>query len=51
MEHVQRGDEELVGVLLLVAGQMAGVRPHQVEELEGNVGRTLSRVELGKEKI
>ena len=49
MQHVQGRNEELVGVLLLVAGQVAGMRPHQVEELEGNMGRALTRVELGGE--
>ena len=38
VQHVQRGDEELVGVLLLVAGQVAGVRPHQVQQAERDVG-------------
>ena len=46
VQHVQCGDEELVGVLLLVAGQVAGVRPHQVQQAEGDVGRAVSRVEL-----
>ena len=46
VQHVQRGDEELVCVLLLVAGQVFGVGPHQVQQPEGNVGRPVSGVEL-----
>ena len=46
VQHVQRRDEELVGVLLLVAGQVACVGPHQVQQAEGNVGRAVARVEL-----
>lgn len=33
MEDVQCGDEKFVSILLLVASQMSGVRPDQVEEL------------------
>lgn len=47
VQHVQRGDEELVGVLLLVACQVTRVSPHQVQQPEGNVGRPVARVELG----
>lgn len=47
VQHVQRGDEELVGVLLLVACQVTCVSPHQVQQPEGNVGRPVARVELG----
>ena len=32
MEDVERGDEELVRVLLFVARQVACVRPHQVQQ-------------------
>lgn len=31
VQDVQRGDEELVCVLLLIAGQVTSVRPHQVQ--------------------
>ncbi|KAG7242866.1 hypothetical protein INR49_018121 [Caranx melampygus] len=44
--YVQRCDEELVGVLLLVACEVTCVSPHQVQQPEGNVGRTMARVEL-----
>ena len=47
MEDVQGCDEELVCVLLFVASQVAGVRPDQVQQLEGNVRRALARVKLG----
>lgn len=46
MEDVQHSDEELVGVLLLIAGQVTGVGPDQVEQLERDVWRGDSRVEL-----
>ena len=46
VQHVQRGDEELVCVLLLVAGQVFGMGPHQVQQPEGNVGRPVAGVEL-----
>lgn len=51
VQYIQRCDEELVGVLLLVACEVACVSPHQVQQPEGNVGRTVARVELraGKE--
>lgn len=35
-----------MGVLLLVAREVTCVSPHQVQQPEGNVGRTVSRVEL-----
>lgn len=47
VQHVQRRDQELVGVLLLVACEVTRVSPHQVQQPEGNVGRTVARVELG----
>ena len=39
-----------MGVLLLVPGQVAGVCPDQMEELEGNVRCALTRVELWREE-
>lgn len=48
VQDVQRGDQELVGVLLLVAGQVAGVGPHQVEQAERDMRRAAARVELGR---
>lgn len=50
VQDVQRCDEELVGILLLVACEMARVSPYEVQQPEGNVGRTVARVELGKRK-
>lgn len=35
-----------MGVLLLVACEVTCVSPHQVQQPEGNVGRTMARVEL-----
>ena len=46
MEDIQSGYEELVSILLLIARQMSGMGPHQVEELEWNVGGGVTRVEL-----
>ena len=46
MQDVQHCDEELVSILLLVAGQVSGVGPHQVEQLERDVGVSHARVEL-----
>ena len=37
-------------ILLLIASKMASMRPDEVEELEGNVGRVLSRIELEREE-
>lgn len=37
VQDVQRCDEELVGILLLVASQVTGVGPHEVEEAERDV--------------
>lgn len=36
-----------MGVLLLIACEVACVSPNQVQQPEGNVGRTVARVELG----
>lgn len=35
-----------MGILLLVACEVTCVSPHQVQQPEGNVGRTMARVEL-----
>lgn len=50
VQHVQRRDQELVGVLLLVACEVTRVSPHQVQQPEGNVWRTVARVELGSKE-
>ena len=42
MEHIKGGDEELVGILLLVASKMAGMRPHEVQQFERYVRSDLS---------
>lgn len=42
VQDVQRCDEELVGVLLLVAGKVTGVSPHQVKKTEGDVWRPMA---------
>lgn len=42
VQDVQGGDQELVGVLLLVASQVTGVSPHQVEKTEGDVWRPVA---------
>ncbi|KAF3853212.1 hypothetical protein F7725_013900 [Dissostichus mawsoni] len=53
VQDVQRGDEELVGVLLLVSCQVTSVSPDQVEETErdapgsGGHGRVLADFEGG----
>ena len=36
MKEIQGGDEELVGVLLLISGQMVSVGPSHVEEYVRN---------------
>lgn len=46
VQYVQRGDEELVSILLLITREVTCVGPHQVQQPEGNVGRTVARVEL-----
>ena len=46
MQDVQNSDEELVCVLLFVAREVPGVGPHQVEQLERDVGAGHARVEL-----
>lgn len=35
-----------MGILLLVACEVTCMSPHQVQQPEGNVGRTVARVEL-----
>lgn len=37
VQDIQCCNEELVGVLLLIAGQVTGVGPHEVEEAEWDV--------------
>lgn len=39
-----------MGVLLLVACKVTCMSPHQVQQPEGNVGRTVARVELEARK-
>lgn len=51
VQDIQRCDEELVCVLLLVAGQVTGVCPHKVEEAERDVRRAMARVELERENV
>jgi len=46
VQDVQGGDEELVRVLLLVPRQVPRVSPHQVQQLVGDVGGAVPRVEL-----
>ena len=46
VENVKNSDEEFVCVLLLVAGQVPGMCPYQMEQFEGDVGGGYSRVEL-----
>ena len=50
VKNVQSCYEELMCILLLIASKMASMRPDEVEELEGNVGRVLSRIELEREE-
>ena len=42
VENVESRNEELVSVLLLVAGKMAGMGPHKVEQLERDVWSDLT---------
>lgn len=46
VQHVQRGDEELVRVLLLVAREVARVRPDEVQQAVQRQRRLGARVEL-----
>ena len=46
MENIESGDEELVSVLLLVAGQVPGMGPDEVKEFERNVRSDLTGIEL-----
>lgn len=39
-----------MGVLLFVACKVTCMSPNQVQQPEGNVGRTVARVELGERK-
>ena len=38
MQHVENGNEELMCILLLVASEVPRVRPHEMEQFEGDVG-------------
>ena len=49
MEKVKRSDEKLVGVLLLVTGQMVSVLPGHVEQQVGNQRTFIARVKLLKQ--
>lgn len=46
MQHIQRLDQKLVCILLLVPCQMPGVCPHQVQQLVRHVGRAFARIKL-----
>lgn len=48
MQYIQCCNEELMGILLLVACEVTCMSPHQVQQPEWNVGRTVARVELLK---
>lgn len=50
VQDVQSCNEELVGILLLVACQVPGMSPHQVQQLVRDVGRPVPRVKLLREK-
>ena len=50
VQDVQGCDEELMCVLLLIACQVPGMRPHQVQQLVRDVGGPVPRVELCREK-
>ena len=50
VQDIQGCDEELVCVLLLVACQVPGVSPHEVQQFVRDVGGTVPRVELCREK-
>lgn len=46
VQDIQGSDEELVRVLLLVPRQVPRMSPHQVQQLVGDVGGAVPRVEL-----
>lgn len=46
VQDIQGSDEELVRVLLLVPRQVPCMSPHQVQQLVGDVGGAVPRVEL-----
>lgn len=46
VQHIQYGDEELVCVLLLVAGEVPGMRPNKEEQLKGVMRGGLPGVKL-----
>ena len=46
MQNIENCDEELVGVLLFVAGEVSSVGPHKMKQLERDVRTGNARVEL-----
>jgi len=48
MEDIQSSYEELMSILLLIAGKVACMGPDKVKELEGDMGRVQTRIELLK---
>jgi hypothetical protein len=49
MQKIESRYEELMGVLLLISGQVAGILPNQNEQVVERYWRRLSRVELLKD--
>jgi len=49
MKNVQSGDEKFMSVLLLVSGQMARVRPYEMEEAVRDVGSSHAGIKLLEE--
>lgn len=50
MEDIQSSYEELMSILLLIAGKVACMGPDKVKELEGDMGRVQTRIELWERK-
>jgi hypothetical protein len=48
MKHVQRGNKELVCILLLVAGQVSGMSPNQMKQTMQGQRSFVTRVKLEK---
>lgn len=46
MQYIECGDEKLVCILLLIAGQMTGVRPNQMQQSMQRQWCTCSRIEF-----
>ena len=46
MEDIQSSYEELMSILLFIASKMACMGPDEVKELEGDMGRVQTRIEL-----